>query len=206
LSACISCTLWQTWLNHLWWPFMMYAESSGLEYYLKLGERARGKSGWPIPIGYGINGLQDLQLELMARAWEHMRRVMTSFVGTKTRTQRDTPFSWKLARLLSLGYPLVAADSLNEANLLELWSRGWESNPRPDDYESSALPLSHPGTLSWPDNPCTIDQKVDLCQHPLSAIIHHLTFRWIVCGLPGPQKRPWLSPPHLRIDRGATPE
>ncbi len=29
--------------------------------------------------------------------------------------------------------------------LVKFWSRGWELNPRPDDYESSALPLSYLG-------------------------------------------------------------
>lgn len=36
----------------------------------------------------------------------------------------------KTALLLLINYPVL---------LLVFWSRGWESNPRPDDYESSAL-------------------------------------------------------------------
>ncbi len=31
------------------------------------------------------------------------------------------------------------------ANLLKRWSREWELNPRPADYESAALPLSYLG-------------------------------------------------------------
>ena len=28
----------------------------------------------------------------------------------------------------------------------EIWSQRWDSNPRPADYESAALPLSYAGT------------------------------------------------------------
>src|SRR6266550_1229804 len=34
-----------------------------------------------------------------------------------------------------------------EVSALECWSREWELNPRPADYESAALPLSYLGIL-----------------------------------------------------------
>ncbi len=33
----------------------------------------------------------------------------------------------------------------------EIWSREWELNPRPADYESAALPLSYLGPLKTKD-------------------------------------------------------
>src|SRR5690348_18087202 len=36
-------------------------------------------------------------------------------------------------------------------NFAELWCRRWDSNPRPRDYETLALPLSYTGTCGWFD-------------------------------------------------------
>ncbi len=38
-------------------------------------------------------------------------------------------------------------DSGLEVSSLTIWSREWELNPRPADYESAALPLSYLGPL-----------------------------------------------------------
>jgi hypothetical protein len=58
-----------------------------------------------------------------------------------------------------------------EGNGME-WSRGWELNPRPADYESAALPLSYLG-VSFD---CNIRAK------KLSNRAVHIVHSWIRSG------------------------